>query len=66
MYNIKVNRTRCKKCGICITFCPVGLFEEEIDGTPIPERVEECIGCKMCELRCPDLAIEVEVIEDEK
>ena len=24
-------------------------------------RVEDCIACRLCELRCPDLAIEVEV-----
>ena len=24
-------------------------------------RLEDCIACRLCELRCPDLAIEVEV-----
>jgi len=63
---IKINRKRCKRCGICIEFCPAGLFDKEIDGTPIPQRVEACTGCRMCEMRCPDIAIKVEVIKGEK
>jgi 2-oxoglutarate ferredoxin oxidoreductase subunit delta len=26
-------------------------------------RLKDCIACRLCELRCPDLAIEVEVEE---
>jgi 2-oxoglutarate ferredoxin oxidoreductase subunit delta len=61
MNKVTVNKVRCKRCGICISFCPVNLFDEEIDGTPIPSRVDKCTGCKLCELRCPDFAIKVEV-----
>jgi 2-oxoglutarate ferredoxin oxidoreductase subunit delta len=26
----------------------------------VAARLKDCICCKLCELRCPDLAIEVE------
>jgi len=47
----------CKGCRICIAFCPkqvLGLDERFKVAVLHPER---CIACRMCELRCPDLAI---------
>lgn len=66
MNKITVNMSRCKRCGICIEFCPVKLFDKGFDGAPIPTRIERCTGCKLCELRCPDFAIKVEGNRDEK
>lgn len=57
--NIKVMEKRCKSCGICATFCKKNVFEW-IPGKKIKVvRPEECIGCRMCEYRCPDFALEV-------
>lgn len=56
---IRIRRERCKGCEICIEFCPKKVFEGDELGHPIPERIDECIGCGTCELRCPDFAIEV-------
>ena len=61
MKKVLVDLKLCKKCGICIEFCPVDVFSAEMDGTPIPENQDKCIGCKLCELRCPDFAVKVEV-----
>lgn len=66
MNRITVDKSRCKRCGICTEFCPVKLYDRETDGTPIPVRIEKCTGCMLCELRCPDFAIKVEVSKDEE
>lgn len=65
MNSVKINKDWCKRCGICIEFCPVQVFDKEIDGTPIPKHQDKCTGCKLCEIRCPDFAIKVEVAKDE-
>ena len=48
----------CKGCNICVAFCSKQVLVLR-DGKVFPERPELCIGCRMCELRCPDFAIEV-------
>ena len=57
---ITVNEKWCKKCGICISFCPKGVFIPDDVGKPIVKSPEQCIQCMLCEIRCPDFAIEVE------
>ncbi|GAB4255781.1 4Fe-4S dicluster domain-containing protein [Deferrisoma sp.] len=61
---ITVYNAWCKKCGICIAFCPKNVLERGPDGHPVPARPEDCIRCHMCELRCPDFAITVKDKED--
>ena len=57
-FTVSVDTKRCKGCGICIALCPTQVLEMQY-----PElkcrvaRVEDCIGCLMCELHCPDFAI---------
>jgi 2-oxoglutarate ferredoxin oxidoreductase subunit delta len=48
----------CKRCNICISFCPTGALVADKDGLPvlIPDK---CTQCRLCELRCPDFAITV-------
>ena len=65
MNKITINPKLCKKCGICIEFCPAKVFIEKVDRIPIPQYEYKCLGCKFCELRCPDFAIKVEVKENE-
>jgi len=50
----------CKGCGICVHFCPKNVLELDEEDKVVAARREDCICCKMCELRCPDLAIEIE------
>jgi 2-oxoglutarate ferredoxin oxidoreductase subunit delta len=49
----------CKNCGICAAFCPKNVFHSDDTGTRVA-RPEECIGCRFCEMHCPDLAIAVQ------
>jgi len=56
-----IYRDWCKQCGICTAFCPTGSLVMGPDG-PEWKFPEKCSGCRACELRCPDFAIEL--IED--
>lgn len=47
----------CKHCGICIAFCPKGVFTIGKDGEPIVAYPEKCINCGLCAMLCPDFAI---------
>ncbi len=60
-----INRDWCKGCGICVTFCPKKVLELDRDEKACAVRPEDCICCSLCELRCPDLAIEVKTEQEE-
>lgn len=50
----------CKACGICVAFCPKEVFGFDKDSGKVSAvKPEACIGCRQCELRCPDFAIDV-------
>jgi 2-oxoglutarate ferredoxin oxidoreductase subunit delta len=50
----------CKACGICIDLCPEEVFDRDKVGNPVVARVDDCTSCLLCELHCPDFAIEVQ------
>ena len=54
-----INREWCKGCRICVEFCPKNVLELDQSEKAVAVRAEDCIACKQCELRCPDLAIEI-------
>jgi len=47
----------CKKCGICVEFCPTGTLARKADGSPYVKNPEKCIHCETCDRLCPDFAI---------
>jgi len=49
----------CKACGICMAFCPKQIILADKNGKPLVEEADKCIGCRFCELHCPDFAITV-------
>ena len=54
-----IERGWCKGCGICVHFCPKNVLEMDDQDKAYAARPEDCICCRMCELRCPDLAVEI-------
>lgn len=58
-FKVVLNPKWCKSCGICVDFCPKKVFEFSKDGRVVVVREGDCIGCRNCEIRCPDYAIEI-------
>ncbi len=59
-----INRDWCKGCGICVHFCTRSVLELDAEDKVVAVRPQDCICCKLCEYRCPDLAIAI-LIEEE-
>lgn len=58
-HKIEVYKSWCKKCGICVAFCPAGVLAQDDSGAPYAKEPDKCTGCQLCALRCPDFAINV-------
>ena len=56
---ININLKWCKACGICIDICPKQVFCKNEKGYPEVNDEIKCTRCKLCELKCPDFAIEI-------
>jgi len=63
-YSHVIRERWCKGCGICVAFCPKKVLALK-NGKVVAERPLDCIGCRMCEYRCPDLAIEIHEAKDD-
>ena len=63
MYVIEINRDWCKACRLCVEFCPWDVLEADLEGRPHVVKLEACTNCKLCEMHCPDFAIEVKEVE---
>jgi len=57
---VQIYKGWCKKCGICVAFCPPEVLDTGPDGYPFVSKPDQCTGCGWCEIRCPDFAIVVD------
>jgi len=65
-FNQFIFRDWCKCCGICSAFCPKGVIGRDEKGAPVIQDPDACIGCRFCELHCPDFAITIKEREAPK
>ena len=70
MNYIKLDKTRCKACYLCVDVCPKKLLikgsqPNSLGHFPVEfkDPDNKCIGCAMCAMRCPDIAI-TEVVKN--
>jgi len=57
---IRIEGKWCKRCGICVEFCPGKVFTMDNMEPPVANHLKGCTVCRLCEMRCPDYAITVE------
>jgi 2-oxoglutarate ferredoxin oxidoreductase subunit delta len=57
-WRIEISERLCKGCSICVDFCPTGTLEMKGLYASVKD-IDKCTGCQLCDLRCPDFAIQV-------
>ncbi len=69
--SIIIDEQLCKGCDICVELCGKDVFtvSETINRLgyyiPVPVRVDDCTGCLICELICPEIAVILNIDETE-
>jgi 2-oxoglutarate ferredoxin oxidoreductase subunit delta len=70
-YHYVIDTDRCKGCGLCVAVCPKKVLEisDKVNTKgyfpAYQARPEDCVFCTTCCIQCPDVAIAItEVAED--
>lgn len=53
---MNIDNERCLQCGCCVTACPMGIFQQNEDGT-VSAQQKECLDCFHCAAACPAGAV---------
>lgn len=56
---VRIERSWCKGCNICVAVCPEGCLALDKADIAVFIHPERCTACSLCNLYCPDLAIDV-------
>ena len=65
-FQVVVDDDVCDGCGICVFFCKPNVFDISVELSrrgffpALPTRDGDCNNCRLCELGCPQLAIDIE------
>ncbi len=68
---IHIINERCKGCKICVEVCQTKVLDITKEpnpsgyNPPYVKNLEDCTICGLCEMLCPDFAIQVSYIEEE-
>ena len=71
-YEHIIENERCKGCELCVTVCPKSVLElsDEVNAMgyfpAYQARPEDCIYCTTCCIMCPDVAITINKIMEDK
>lgn len=64
MSYIKIDKSKCKSCYLCMDVCPKKLIQKsnELGKTgeytvEFKDEQNECLGCAQCAIVCPEIAI---------
>ena len=66
MVKVKIEKDRCKGCGLCIFYCPLKSLELSVTlnkrGVKPAnfKKGAKCSGCGFCFLICPDNCIQIQ------
>lgn len=69
---VNIDERVCKGCGLCVFYCPKDVLKlaDKMNqkGYNVAEviHLENCIGCRLCDISCPDFAIYVEQDQSDK
>ena len=65
-YLVFIDEKICKGCGLCVFYCPKNVLKlaDKMNqkGYNVAEviNLDDCIGCRLCDIACPDFAIYVQ------
>ena len=68
---LRIDKERCKGCELCVSVCSrrVLVMAHELnsrgDHYAAIADISQCTGCGQCAVICPDVAIEIEMEDDE-